>query len=70
MATYLGYGSTKLDLMFRCCLEIFILRNKPEMVDVAALHMWNQKYGPQVIFDCKARKSSQIEVVIECGLNI
>lgn len=26
---------------------------KPEMVEVAALHMWNQKYGPQVIFDCK-----------------
>ena len=27
----------------RCCL--------PEMVEVAALHMWNQKYGPQVIWD-------------------
>lgn len=22
------------------------------MVDVAALHMWNQKYGPQVSLDC------------------
>lgn len=29
------------------------------MVDVAALHMWNQKYGPQVIFDCNAKNVQQ-----------
>lgn len=34
------------------------------MVDVAALHMWNQKYGPQVIFDCNARKYSQNDIFI------
>lgn len=31
----------------------------PEMVDVAALHMWNQKYGPQVSFDCNTQTYSQ-----------
>lgn len=27
------------------------------MVDVAALHMWNQKYGPQVSLDCNDKAS-------------
>lgn len=27
----------------------------PEMVDVVILHIWNQKYGPQVILDCNTQ---------------
>lgn len=31
--------------------------DQPEIVDVAALHMWNQKYGPQVSLDCNDKTS-------------
>ena len=31
--------------------EYTSLRRSPETVEVAALHMWNQKYGPQVSLD-------------------
>lgn len=34
--------------------------HKPEMVDVAALHMWNQKKGPQVIFDYNTNQMWQL----------
>lgn len=36
-------------------LNVIVSVNEPEMVDVAALHMWNQKYGPQVSFDCNTQ---------------
>lgn len=43
--------------------------NKPEMVDVAALHMWNQKYGPHVIFDCNTDNTVRRHIQLEELLN-